>query len=391
MFPDNLHKANILAKHTKRVIIISITALFILDNTLTNNVYADTIKTFPILERLQKQKKTLAKETTKWMKRWYGTNLDAPGFDYEVITGTTSLNLKVRKVDTTSVDGYKAYGSYVTRNDSAHFDAEIAYFNLAAILGHDDIFRPTVRYSLGPRATKAFKSLLLKLSIPTQDTIRLANRTLILKDIAKGLPLKGCLKAKKFDPNADYDAIADLVTRKPKMNNVIIASLQASNAQPVAGKKLELLKGYTGDALQLAREFSIIMTLDGVFEQWDRYSSGNVVLSKDKAGVTHFYATDNGGTEISSEDFLARQSLSYFSRYDRATIQQLKVLYAFLKNPAKGYLGYKDAKAFLVDLGLYSEFSSAVYVKLLTRNLALLLNRVKEVETKYGVKATYLN
>lgn len=354
---------------------------------ITNTACADTIRKFPILESLQKQGKPLAKETTKWMKRWYGANLDARGFEYEGLTGTTSINLQVRKKDSSSADGYKAYGTYVTLNDSAHFDAEIAYFNLAAILGYDAIFRPTVRYALGPRAMRAFKSLLLKMPLQNEDSIRLDNRKRILREIAKGKPLKGCLKAKKLNTNIDYDAIANLTTRKPNTKNPIIIALQANNPQPVAGKTLELAKGYKGGALQLAREFSVIMTLDGVFEQWDRYSGGNVVLAKDAAGVAHFYSTDNGGTELSQESFLAEQSLSYFSRYDRRTINQLKRLYAFLKKPSIGYLGYKNPRLFVVDLGLYSEFTPTVYVQFLTRNLELLFDRVKQMEAQFGNKA----
>ena len=359
----------------------------IFSNTAIAQTQGDTIKTFPILERLQRQGQTLAPETQKWMKRWYGTNLDAPDFDYQEISGTSSLNLKVRKKDPTNADGYTAYGTYVTLNDSAHFDAEIAYFNLAAILGHDDIFRPTVRYALGTRAKQGFKKLLLSMSLAGMDDIRLTNRRAILKELAKPTPLKGCLKAKKLDSNIAYDAIANVKRYSPIINNPIIASLQATNPQPAVSKKLQLLPGYTGNALQLAREFSIIMTLDAVFSQWDRYSGGNVVLSKDKFGAAHFYATDNGGTEISRETVLVKQSLGYFSRYDRHTINQLKILYHFLNQPSRGYLGYTNAEKFVVDLGLYSEFKPAVYVQLLKRNLALVLQRVIANEHQFGKNA----
>ncbi len=39
---------------------------------------------------------------------------------------------------------------------------------------------------------------------------------------------------------------------------------------PAEGQTLELSKGYVGDAAQLAREYSVLMTLDAVFQQWDR-------------------------------------------------------------------------------------------------------------------------
>ena len=83
------------------------------------------------------------------------------------------------------------------------------------------------------------------------------------------------------------------------------------------------------------------------------------------------------------------RNLSWFSRYDRKTINRLKEVYAFLNNPASGFLGYTDAEKFIVDLGLYFENPPAVYVSRIKRNLGLLLERVNSIEAKYG-DAAYL-
>jgi len=88
------------------------------------------------------------------------------------------------------------------------------------------------------------------------------------------------------------------------------------------------------------------MTLDVIFRQWDRYSGGNVVIAKDDAGVAHCYATDNGGADVSSR---LDRNIGLFSRYDRRTIDGLKALSGFLKNPASGFLGYTDAETFVVE------------------------------------------
>jgi hypothetical protein len=387
MFSDKLDKVKMRTVLEKITVSVSITALLVLGNVTTNNAHAASTQKFPILDRLQSQGQPLAKETIKWIKKWRGINLDNPEFRFEELSGSTSINLKVRKLDATDSKGYKNYGSFVPRNGSANFNTEIAYFNLAAILGHDDIFRPATRYALGPKATQSFKLLLD--TTPITGDLRLANKDRILTAIAKNRPLNGCLKANKLNTNIAYDAIADMPVAFPQFSNPIIAALQAINPLPVAGKMLQLEQGYKGDALQLAREYSILMTLDAIFQQWDRYSGDNVVIAKDDTGIAHFYTTDNGGAELTNDNTWLTRNLNWFSRYDRQTINQLKLLYGFLVNPSNGFLGYKNAELFVVDLGLYSEHTPTEYVALLKRNLGLLLKQVAQNRRKFGDKRVY--
>jgi hypothetical protein len=370
---------------TKAKIILSIMATAILGVTLTHNAYADTIKTFPILERLKSQGKPLATETTKWMGRWRGIDLDNPAFKLDELSGSTSVYLKIRKPDASVKDGSIAYGTFASQSGSSSPYSEIAYLNLAAILGHDALFRPAVRYALGARARQAFKLLLDNTVIPKGD--RLDNKNWVLRDIATGKPLKGCLKAKKLNTYMAYDAIADIKNDLPRKTNPIIAALQAGNAQPKANQNLVLLPGYNANLLQLAREYSIIMTLYVIFQQWDRYSGANVVLATDKTGIAHFYSTDNGGATLDKDPAQVLLNLKTFSRYDRKTIQQLKALYGFLVTPSKGFLSYKNAETFVVDLGLYSGLKPAEYAVILKQNLRLLLNQVAKVERQFGNKA----
>lgn len=360
---------------------LSMAATVILSSALTNNVHADTIQTFPILEKLQSQGRPLAQETIKWMNRWRGVNLDDPSFIMNTLSGGTSVYLKIQKPDSTTADGYKAYGIFGSSNGSNNPYSELAYFNLAAILGYDYIFRPNVRYSLGPRGSQAFKSLLEKADIT--EELRLKNKIRVLQDITSGKPLKGSIKAHKLSSNIAYNDIADrqaFPNGLPKISNPIITALQATHTQPSPYKQLELIKGYKNNSLQFAREYSVIMTLDVIFQQWDRYSGDNVVLAKDKAGAAHFYSTDNGGATLEKDPSQVLLNLKQFNRYDRKTIYQLKLLYNFLINPARGFLGYKNAEAFVVDLGLYDDLKPSEYVAILKRNLRLLLNQVAKVE-----------
>jgi hypothetical protein len=318
------------------------------------------------------------------MKRWSDMDLESPTFQFKELSGSTSINLKIRKADATDPQGYKSWGSFVPRNGAANPDTEIAYFNLAAILGWDSIFRPCARYELGPTASSTFKGLIANTSIHGSD--RLENKARILKEIASGHPLRGCVKAKKLDSSRTYDEITQ--ANAPRSSHPIIISLQASNAMPKTGDMLDLGHGYKGDALQLAREYSVIMTLDAIFEQWDRYSGGNVVIAKDESGLAQFYATDNGGADVGGTTNWAEHHLRWFSRFDRSVVDSLRELNIFLKGGASaGYLGYTDPAAFVVDLGLYRELSASVYVTRLIRDLDLLLASVKASEDKHGTIA----
>jgi hypothetical protein len=355
--------------------------------TTRSSLIAGTVESYPILEKVQAQARPLSTVTQDWMEKWRGMDLDSPEYEFKELSGSTSINMKIRKIDPTDPKGYKARGSFVPLNGAANPDTEIAYFNFAAILGYDSAFRPTVRYELGPRASATLKTLIEHASIHGAD--RTENKGDILREIASGRPLRGCVKAKKLDSSRAYDEMVNPSARgngAPRSSNPVIKSLQVDNPEPQSGVTLDLGHAYQGDALQLAREFSVIMTLDVIFRQWDRYSGGNVVIAKDDSGTAHFYATDNGGADVSGR---LDRNIGLFSRYDRHTIEELKALDAFLKNPAGGFLGYTDAEAFVVDLGLYRMHSPADYVVRLKSNLDVFLAHVSEVENRHGA-ATYL-
>ena len=74
------------------------------------------IESYPILERLQTQGRTLSAVTKDWMKKWRGMDLDSPEYEFKELSGSTSINMKIRKVDPTDPQGYKSRGSFVPLN-----------------------------------------------------------------------------------------------------------------------------------------------------------------------------------------------------------------------------------------------------------------------------------
>jgi hypothetical protein len=345
------------------------------------------IQKFPIAAKVEQSGGTLSTNSMKWLKRFAKINLeDETQFKFKEISGTTSINIKIIKLDPEEAKGYKSYGSFVTLNESANPNSEIAYFNLSIIAGVDQMFRPTMRYELGKTARDSFKKILM--STDVNGKIRNSNKAAILKSLDKDIPTKGCIKAKKSDFSDIYDEMLKTSWFKSesvlKTNHPIAKLIVASNPQPTKGAMMTLKSGYTGDAYVLAKEFSTLLVFDAVFGQYDRFSGGNIVIEKDESGNAHFVGSDNGGAEIVDSGASVKKNLSYISRYDKKVISKLREIHAFLENPAKGFLGYTDRETFVVDLGLYFLKSPALYAEALENNIEKLLSKVHEDEERFG-------
>lgn len=357
---------------------------FILIILLLNQAYSaeKNLSLYPILDAIETSGGGLSDNTKKWMKKWYQINLeDLTKFQFKELSGTTSITLKIQKIDLNDSKGYKSYGSFLSFNDSGNPNSEIAYFSLAAILGFDKMFRPAIRYELGPLASNVFKNLLHSSIIKGKQ--RLENKKRIIDSIEASKPLLGCLKAKKSDSNISFD---DLAKRNGsfKSSHLIAKFIQASKAQPIKGHIITLMKNYSGDALDLAREFSILLTLDSIFGQYDRFSGGNVTLLKDDLKMAHFVASDNGGAEILDSVYQVKKTVKLFSRYDRKGIYKIREFYKFLQSPSEAFLGYTNPEEMIVDMGMYFLKSPQAYLSALKNNIGILLNEVQKNEKRYG-------
>jgi hypothetical protein len=63
-----------------------------------------TIDGFPILDRLA-QGTALSAVTRDWMKKWRGMDLDSAEYEFKELSGSTSINMKIRKIDPTDPNG----------------------------------------------------------------------------------------------------------------------------------------------------------------------------------------------------------------------------------------------------------------------------------------------
>jgi len=56
-----------------------------------------TIDGYPILEKLLAQGIALCAVTQDWMKKWRGMDLDSAEYEFKELSGSTSINMKIRK------------------------------------------------------------------------------------------------------------------------------------------------------------------------------------------------------------------------------------------------------------------------------------------------------
>jgi len=371
--------------HFNTLILGVFLAITVTSSVAPSVAFGDAIESYPILEALQNSGKVLYSDTTDWMDKWRGMDLELTDtYRFPKISGSTSVNFKIKRFDE---KGSTAMGLFLASNSSGNPTTELAYFNMSAILGWDAIFRPAARYELGPKAREEALELMKSTTLTEPQQIK--NEQNIINLIATGNPLLGCVKAEKDSTNAAADVMADTHMGNnggPNFSFPVIASLQIANSAPVKGQSVELIPGYVGDAYQLAQEYSVIMILDAVFQQGDRYSGGNVVIRK-VGDEAHFYSTDNGGAYVREDSSSVTVQLPWFSRYDRKTIDGLREINQFLLNPEKGFLGYDDSANFVADLGLYFQLTPAQFAPLLQRNIQLVLDRVDSVVAQYGDSA----
>ncbi len=298
------------------------------------------------------------------------------------LSGQTSVNLKFDREGGTD-------GGFVTRNSAANPNTEVSYYNLASILGIDQIVRGAIPYTLGPRGIATFRSLIANTQF---RGMRSRNATTILQATSENpRELKGCLREKKKGEDVAMNSLVDVSNNRPQLAHMLFKDINAANPVPTEGT-YNFREGYTANRLKVAQQYSNLMTLDAVFGQWDRYSGGNVVfrIVDDVSKEVEVYSTDNGGADFWNTTKWAEKQVSWFSRYDRKTIEQLKGLYAFLSGRATSLTSerldktWTDPKVFVVDLGLYYERRPEQYVRELTNNLAVLLKAVESNYARYG-------
>jgi hypothetical protein len=131
--------------------------------------------------------------------------------------------------------------------------------------------------------------------------------------------------------------------------------------------------------IELARQLSTIFVLDSLFGQWDRFWN-NLEASGDKHGRLKLIARDNGGATLNNWDSRANYD-QWVSRFDRALIEKLTALNAFLKGETKSFAGYTSVEAWKTAVGFIEPSSYEVFTMKLSR---LIDKRVPGLVKRFG-------
>lgn len=314
---------------------------------------------------------------------------NSSNYNYE-ISGTSSVNMKFKPKSSGTA------GSFVTRNEAANPNTEIAYSRLAEMMGVDQLFRIAVPYKLKSVGVSIFQDLIENglSNGKIHGKMRVDNAHNILgKMNSNPSSLLGCLKEKSGDTYA-ADVLANGTT--PNSRHPLFADLQAKYPKPTNGN-YNLGNGYWTDRAKGAREYSILFTFDVIFGQWDRYSGGNITYKiVDGTKEVKLFSTDNGGADYWGNSVSwGQKQAGWFSRYDQTLINNLRVLDRFLSGEMKSLTvaafgkTYSDPRELMVDMGLYSELTPDQYLRAFTRHLQLLLNKVDENVDSYGEEAVF--
>lgn len=298
-------------------------------------------------------------------------NLEDPSYQFDYKAGGTSLGLKIKDASGKSI------GKFLPANGAANIEAQLVSHRLAQFLGMSALVIPSAPYTLGPRVTQLFNSLLL--NADERNQWRRENQEELLQKISQNPnSLTGVLT-----PKTEEWEVLELANEDANTINgahPIAQWIRAEGPRPsLREMSLKGVKSKNGtiptqSELELARQFSQIMVLDLLCGQWDRWSGGNIEASIDAKGKLFFFARDNGGASMSGTNQVAN-TLNLVSRFDRAQIKRVQRLVELLSGPEKTELA--------AALSLKSNPSS-----MLARAQAL-LQHVRALSQQWGEQAVY--
>jgi hypothetical protein len=279
--------------------------------------------------------------------------------------------------------------SFVPTNTSSNPEAEVVSYRLARFLGVSRSYYPVDYYRLGPKATAAFRKMVL--AHPEGNPDRVSNRDMVLVDL-KAHPT-GMLGIYRIKSKTKMYGTPSLATEgRFNSSSGLAQEIRAAGRMPdetriplagVIGGQRGFPVAPTEQRVELARQLSTIFVIDQLLGQWDRFWN-NLEASGDKNGRLKLIARDNGGATLDDWENHAAYSV-LVTRFDRDVIERLTQLNAFLKGETKDFAGYTSVETWKEASGFIKPGS----FKTFTQKLAHLIDkRVPALVAKFG-DATY--
>jgi hypothetical protein len=283
--------------------------------------------------------------------------------------------------------GHRKDGTFVPTNSSSIPEAEVVSYRLARFLGVSRFYHPVTYYQLGPQASARFKALLQKHGEIYEN--RKENRSRSLAELKVHPDHIFGIYRLRADGKL-YVASSLGGEGQPNYSHPLMSHIRADRPLPPATPmSLPGVKparaGYPKPSekeSELARQLSIILTIDQLMGQWDRFWK-NLEAVGDKDGRLRLIARDNGGADVDDgwEWHVSYQKM--LSRYDRDVMQRLVGLNAFLRGKTATLGEFKSVDSWKATVG----FRKASSFNTFKRKLELLVDKTLPArEKQFGDK-----
>lgn len=311
-------------------------------------------------------------------------NLEETGLEFTYKKGKhdgSSVGFHVSQLDR------RRSGTFVPYNSSSDPEAEVVSYRLARFLGVSDIYNPVSYFTIGPLAAARFSALLKKRTEIYHDRkLNYLRITTQLKSNPNSL-----FGIYRFRPKGKKYVVTSLGSNGEfNLGSQLAAFIRANGPMPSENRiALPGVKGQRpGDPVpleaesELARQLSVIFTIDQLMGQWDRFWR-NLEAMGDGSARLRLLARDNGGANVDDGwEWHARYE-RWVSRYDRDVMQKLQALDAFLHGSKPNFAGYSNVEQWKTAAG----FIKASSFNTFKRKLHMLIDkRLPMLEKQFGPK-----
>ncbi len=303
---------------------------------------------------------------------------DSGKYQFTFKTTGTSIGFKV------AADGGRNSGLFLPENSATHLEGEVVAYRLARLLDVSNLFNPVGYYTLQAKAVAKFKQMLRS---DEQNKWRRENTQQILRRI-NGNPssLPGIYK---YRHKRDSQSVDSLVNGNSlNLNHKLASLLDANGPMPDAAKLVRLPEVKPDkpehpqpqeNEAELARQLSVIFTVDMLTGQWDRFSGGNIEAYAHKDGRLQFVSRDNGGSHLLWGWNWFDKYRIWLTRFDHPLVEDIQRMNTFLDNGGE-YKGLTSPALFRKAVGFSSERTFDAFKK----KLEAFLKHVRTCEERFG-------
>lgn len=297
-------------------------------------------------------------------------NLEDPSLSFSSSKGGSSVYAKIQ--------GPNWKGAFLTNNAATNPEVEAAAYQIARLLGREELVGMGYPYTIKKAAILRLKSIAENTQSPSH--LKMQNKALVLKEtsaaLAKSEPeMKGVFKLWGAPPFS-----VDELTSANKLNtkHPIAIGINATNPIPKSNVTVKFKSSsLAGNQLTLTKELSTLLIIDALTNQFDRFSGGNLEAQEGADGQAHLVFNDNGGARFEGSKF-SEQNRKYITRFERTVAERVVALDRFLQHQSPTLLNFNSPEELMNALGLKTQ-SRALF----TQYVSKMAQQIKMTSEQY--------